>query len=178
MDTSQQHRCAQSSSSTAAEGACPSSSECQQQMSTAQLVANLSFVCRVLQQYTPGITMIILQMGEILLFIWLRCSSIVIRSFLLVVDSQSVQSELELVCAAVGTSFSAFGIFDGHGGKPAATYASKELLPNVMKLVDRWVVLLLIRHILFCSPYCFITACQLLTSRSRLYCAVCRRPRV
>jgi hypothetical protein len=38
---------------------------------------------------------------------------------------------------AVATSFSAFGIFDGHGGKPAATYASKELLPMVMRLVDR-----------------------------------------
>jgi hypothetical protein len=40
-------------------------------------------------------------------------------------------------CSAVATSFSAFGIFDGHGGKPAATYASKELLPIVMRLVDR-----------------------------------------
>jgi hypothetical protein len=39
--------------------------------------------------------------------------------------------------AAVSTSFSAFGIFDGHGGKPAATFASKELLPMVMRLVDR-----------------------------------------
>lgn len=38
---------------------------------------------------------------------------------------------------AVATSFSAFGIFDGHGGKPAATYTSKELLPMVMGLVDR-----------------------------------------
>lgn len=41
--------------------------------------------------------------------------------------------------AAVATSFSAFGIFDGHGGKPAATFASKELLPMVMRLADRCV---------------------------------------
>jgi serine/threonine protein phosphatase PrpC len=37
---------------------------------------------------------------------------------------------------AVGTPFSAFGIFDGHGGKSAATFASKELLPTVAKLLD------------------------------------------
>ncbi|KAF6254310.1 hypothetical protein COO60DRAFT_1703399 [Scenedesmus sp. NREL 46B-D3] len=37
----------------------------------------------------------------------------------------------------VAISFSAFGIFDGHGGKPAATFASKELLPMVMRLADR-----------------------------------------
>jgi hypothetical protein len=38
---------------------------------------------------------------------------------------------------AVATPFSAFGIFDGHGGKSAATFASKELLPTVTKLLDR-----------------------------------------
>eukprot|EP00879_Flechtneria_rotunda_P029204 GHRR01031486.1.p1 GENE.GHRR01031486.1~~GHRR01031486.1.p1 ORF type:complete len:516 (+),score=198.60 GHRR01031486.1:1276-2823(+) len=38
---------------------------------------------------------------------------------------------------SAAASFSAFGIFDGHGGKPAATFASKELLPTVMRLLDR-----------------------------------------
>jgi serine/threonine protein phosphatase PrpC len=40
------------------------------------------------------------------------------------------------VLLAVGTPFSAFGIFDGHGGKSSATFASKELLPTVTKLLD------------------------------------------
>lgn len=38
---------------------------------------------------------------------------------------------------AVAVPFSAFGIFDGHGGKPAATFASKDLLPMVMRLAER-----------------------------------------
>lgn len=37
----------------------------------------------------------------------------------------------------MATPFSAFGVFDGHGGKSAATFASKELLPTVTKLLDR-----------------------------------------
>jgi len=36
----------------------------------------------------------------------------------------------------VSTPFSAFGVFDGHGGKSAATFASKELLPTVTRLLD------------------------------------------
>ena len=34
--------------------------------------------------------------------------------------------------------FAAFGVFDGHGGKFAASHAAKELLGHVMAAVDRW----------------------------------------
>lgn len=37
----------------------------------------------------------------------------------------------------MSTPFSAFGIFDGHGGKSSATVVSKELLPTVTRLLDR-----------------------------------------
>lgn len=41
-------------------------------------------------------------------------------------------------CPAPGTaSFSAFGVFDGHGGKGAPTYASKNLLPLTARYLDR-----------------------------------------
>lgn len=35
------------------------------------------------------------------------------------------------------TAFSAFGIFDGHGGKQACAFASKHLMPAVAKFLDR-----------------------------------------
>ena len=35
------------------------------------------------------------------------------------------------------TSFSAFGVFDGHGGKQAATFAAKNLLASVTSFLDR-----------------------------------------
>lgn len=44
------------------------------------------------------------------------------------------------VCRAAGSTeapFAAFGVFDGHGGKFAATHAAKHLLDRVMAVVDR-----------------------------------------
>lgn len=44
------------------------------------------------------------------------------------------------VCRAAGSAeapFAAFGVFDGHGGKFAATHAAKHLLDRVMAVVDR-----------------------------------------
>lgn len=38
---------------------------------------------------------------------------------------------------AGATPFAAFGVFDGHGGKQSATFASKNLLPTVTKFLDR-----------------------------------------
>lgn len=38
---------------------------------------------------------------------------------------------------AESTHFSTFGIFDGHGGKQAATYASKNLMTHVADYLDR-----------------------------------------
>jgi serine/threonine protein phosphatase PrpC len=35
------------------------------------------------------------------------------------------------------TPFSAFGVFDGHGGKSVATFSSKNLLPLVAGYADR-----------------------------------------
>ena len=34
-------------------------------------------------------------------------------------------------------TFSAFGVFDGHGGKQSAVYASKHLLPTLADFIDR-----------------------------------------
>lgn len=44
------------------------------------------------------------------------------------------------MCRAAGSieaPFAAFGVFDGHGGKFAATHAAKHLLDRVMAVVDR-----------------------------------------
>lgn len=49
---------------------------------------------------------------------------------------QAAPDAVPCCCPAERTSFSAFGVFDGHGGRQVATFASNSLLKAVMAEVD------------------------------------------
>ena len=57
---------------------------------------------------------------------------------------------LSLLFLAGQVAFSAFGVFDGHGGRQVATFASNSLLKAVMAAVDASAVPLQVRRRALC----------------------------
>ena len=65
-------------------------------------------------------------------------------------DAEEEPAEETDAAGADAAAFSAFGVFDGHGGRQVATFASNQLLKAVMAEVDAAEALQQVR----CGCYC------------------------